>query len=195
MSKSWKVVIPEWQNYYQKSGRTMPKYWLWRDRERLPSKHLLKLASHPVKVGKKEYCCDGSGERFLKNTKSVGKPNLWILNGQDLYNGNLDWRMRKKVAGFFHEYFSKYIKKQIKPIKLLENELLSVSCDIYEVKRRNMPDVSNMWLLEKFFEDSLQDCGIIADDDPDHVIESGRKQYHWVSDPKDRKLVFTIKIL
>ena len=50
-----------------------------------------------------------------------------------------------------------------------------------------------MWLLEKFFEDALQECGIIPEDNPDVVIESGRKRYYWVNEPKDRKLIFTIK--
>ena len=50
-----------------------------------------------------------------------------------------------------------------------------------------------MWLLEKFFEDALQDCKIIPDDGPDFVQESGRKRYRWVTEPEERKLVFTVE--
>jgi hypothetical protein len=56
-----------------------------------------------------------------------------------------------------------------------------------------MPDVSNMWLLEKFFEDALQECEIIPDDSPAYVRESGRKRYHFIETAEERKLVFTIK--
>ena len=58
-----------------------------------------------------------------------------------------------------------------------------------------MPDVSNMWLLEKFFEDALQECDIIPDDNPDYVRESGRKKYHFVETAEDRKLIFTINVI
>ena len=58
-----------------------------------------------------------------------------------------------------------------------------------------MPDVSNMWLLEKFFEDALQETGIIPDDNPDYVRESGRKRYHFIETAAERKLVFTIKFI
>ena len=49
--------------------------------------------------------------------------------------------------------------------------------------------------LEKFFEDALQECGVIPDDSPKYVIESGRKRYHWVSTETERKLVFNIEVV
>ena len=52
-----------------------------------------------------------------------------------------------------------------------------------------------MWLLEKFFEDALQEAGRIPDDNPDYVIESGRKRYHWVEKEDERHLIFTIYYL
>lgn len=193
--KKWQVIIPEWHYFYQKSAKTAPKYWEWKDRDKLPLKHRDKLITTPLIKGLKAYCSDSEGERFLKNTKKAGRPNVWVMNGQDLYNATLNWRLRKTVAKFYHGYFSGFIAAQLKPIDLEEGIALSISCDIHEVKRSHMPDVSNMWLLEKFFEDALQEQGIIKDDNPDYVIESGRKRYHWVEDPKDRKLVFTIKTI
>lgn len=191
----WKVEIPKWQNYFEKSKKANPKYWLWKDRDKLPKKHKTNLNRSPILKGSKLYCQDSEGNLFIKNTNKVGKPNLWILNGQDLYNASLNWRLRKNVAEYFHKYFALYITRQLNPIFIPEGKHLSISCDIYEIKRGNMPDASNMWLLEKFFEDALQECGIIKDDGPDIVEESGRKRYHWVQTPEERKLVFTIKLI
>jgi hypothetical protein len=189
------VTIPNWEASYLKSSNIRAKYWLWKDREKLPKKHSSVLASEPLIIGAQAYCCDKEKGRFLKNTKKVGTENHWILNGQELYNAALNWRLRKSIAKYYHEYFSRYIKDQLEPILIPEGHFLSVSCDIYEIKRGNMPDVSNMWLLEKFFEDALQECGIIPDDGPDYVIESGRKRYHFVETAEDRKLIFTIKAI
>jgi hypothetical protein len=195
MSTKYQVIIPEWESFYVKSQKTAIKYWLFKDKEKLPLKYKKDLREDPLILRGKAYCCDSTGERFIKNTKKAGKPNIWILNGQDLYNAMLNWRLRKTVAKYFHEYFAGYIEKQLKPIEIPTGKHLSISCDIYEIKRGNMPDVSNMWLLEKFFEDALQECKIIPEDSPDYVIESGRKRYRWVKDPKKRKLIFTIKII
>lgn len=193
--ETFKVIIPEWENHYVKSKKTMAKYWLYKDRAKLPKKHAAVLKDTPLIIRGKAYCQDLSGERFIKNSVKAGKPNIWILNGQDLYNAALNWRLRKSVAKYYHNYFSEYIREQLNPIEIPEGKHLSISCDIYEIKRGNMPDVSNMWLLEKFFEDALQECGIIPDDSPDYVKESGRKRYRWVTKPEKRKLVFFIKII
>jgi hypothetical protein len=58
-----------------------------------------------------------------------------------------------------------------------------------------MPDVSNLWLWTKWFEDALQESKIIPDDNPDYVQESGRTRYHFVDNEEDRKLVFTLKLI
>ncbi len=189
------VTIPHWEASYLKSEKTKAKYWLWKDRDKLPKKHQATLRSEPLLIRAQAYCCDNVGERYLKNTLKAGKENRWVLNGQELYNAALDWRQRKNVARYYHEYFSRYIKEQLEPITIPTGKYLSISCDIFEIKRGNMPDVSNMWLLEKFFEDALQECGIIPDDGPDYVRESGRKRYHFVETAELRKLVFTITFL
>lgn len=190
---TYTVVIPEWENTYKKSDKTRPKYWLWKDKAKLPKKYLELLADTPIIIGRNIYCCSKiNKELFLKNTKKAGKENRWVLNGQDLYSGIMDWRLRKSIALYFHDYFSKYITQQLTPIDLLQGEYLSISCDIYEIERAHMPDVSNMWILEKFFEDALQDCNIIADDGPKIVRESGRKKYIFVEQEQDRKLIFYI---
>jgi hypothetical protein len=188
------VIIPEWENSYLKAKATSAKYYNANEYSKLPLKH---KNNNPMLLqkGSKQVWGNTNEGPFVKNSVSAGKPNLWVLNGQDLYNASLNWRLRKNVAKYYHEYFKRYIKNQLEPISLGEDEFLSISCDIYEIKRGQMPDVSNMWLLEKFFEDALQEAGIIPDDSPDYVIESGRKRYYWVKNPGERKLVFNIKII
>jgi hypothetical protein len=139
--------------------------------------------------------------RVAKKSKKSGKPRYWTINGQGLYNATLHFRLRGTITKYFHKYLSKYIREQIiaeeiQTINLLVHPKsfikLGISVDIYEVRRGKMPDVGNMWLWCKWFEDALQDCGVIPDDNPDYVIESGRKRYFWVDTAQARKLVFRI---
>lgn len=193
--KSWKVIIPQWENKITLSKKTKAKYWLWKHRSNLPKKYKDRLSPTPLHKGKHFYCKDADGNQFLKNTVKAGTPNEWVLNGQDLYNCSLGRFTRNTIVSYYHTYFGDFIKEQLtSPIIPTEAQYLSVSCDIYEIRRGIMPDVSNMWLLEKTFEDALQICEIITSDAPNIVRESGRKKYHWVDDIQKRQLVFNIAL-
>lgn len=145
-------------------------------------------------------------KRYLisKKSRKSGRPRYWTINGQGLYNATLHYTVRSKITNYYHRYLSRYIKQQISKEDIREinrmvypdsSHKLSIALEIYEVKKGNMPDVGNMWLWIKWFEDSLQDSGIIPDDNLDYVRESGRIRYHFVNDPDDRKLVFIVKII
>lgn len=142
-------------------------------------------------------------EKYLvaKKSRKSGKPRWWTVNGQALYNASMHYRLRGKVTKYFHKYLSKYINDQLvdEDVQLItavvypdSNWKLGISVDIHEVKRGRIPDIGNMWLWCKWFEDALQHCGIIPDDNPVYVIESGRKRYYWVDTAEERKLVFHI---
>ena len=142
--------------------------------------------------------------KIAEKTRRTGKPKYWTVNGQALYNATLHFRARAKITEYYHKYLSKYIKEQISNIQIQQirhnvgkdlPHKLSISLDIYEVKKGMLPDVGNLWIWLKWFEDALQDCGVIIDDNPDFVIESGRKKYHWVETDEQRKLVFKIEIV
>jgi hypothetical protein len=138
-----------------------------------------------------------------KSRKS-GRKRYWTVNGQGLYNATLHYRLRSKITKYYHKYLSKYIKKQISKEQIIElNNLvfpgsslkLSISLEIHEVRRGSMPDVSNLWLWIKWFEDALQESRIIPDDDPDHVQESGCVRYYFVDNIEQRQLVFTLRLI
>jgi len=144
--------------------------------------------------------------RYLvaKKSRKSGRPRYWTINGQGLYNATLHYRLRAKITDYYHRYLSKYIKNQIskEDIQNINRKVypgsshkLSTALEIYDIKRGNMPDVGNLWLWIKWFEDSLQSSGVIPDDNMDYIRESGRIKHHFVDDPDNRKLVFIIKII
>ena len=105
--------------------------------------------------------------------------------------------VRSKVTKYYHKYLSKYIKEQIskEQILLIRSHLVSTSVDIYEIKKGKLPDASNLWIWIKWFEDALQECGVLEDDDPNNVIKSGGQHYHWVDNEENRALVFNIQLI
>lgn len=140
---------------------------------------------------------------IAKKSRKSGKPRRWTVNGQSLYNASMHYTLRSKVTKYYHKYLLGYIKTQIsqEQVKAINTlvykgslQKLAISLDIYEIKRHKMPDIGNMWLWIKWFEDALQESGIIPDDNPDYVIESGQKHYYFVDNENERKLVFHISI-
>lgn len=194
MDTGFVVTIPNYQWRVKTSNAARPKYWKWSEKEKLPKKHKENLYGKAIKVGQTLFCCDKDGNRFLKNTKSVGEPKYWVMNGQSLYNAALLPIMRSKVAHYYHDYFTTYINEQL-PVINLEGRKLSIGFDLFMVRRSRMPDISNMWPVEKFFEDALVRAGKIPDDDPNYVIESGRKKYHWVDTEDECRLEVTLKFV
>ena len=136
--------------------------------------------------------------QISKKTRKTGKPRYWTINGQGLYNGTMHYRVRSKLTKHFHKYFVDHIKQNmsgqiadfIKQYVGPDKGKLSVSLAIFEMHKKRLPDIGNMWIWTKWFEDALQEAGVIPDDNSDYIIESGRTRYIWVDKEEDRKLVF-----
>lgn len=136
------------------------------------------------------------GTSKISNSKYAGKPRLWRVNGQDMYNGRLNPLMRAKITKYYHDYLIGYIHlnfvhKHITSCTIKDFPI-SISLDIFEIKDDKMPDIDNLWIWKKWFSDCLTELEIIPDDGPDYIIESGYIKYHWVTTEEERKLIFNI---
>lgn len=130
---------------------------------------------------------------ILKNTKTVGKPKIWPLNGQNFCS--LHWRIKDEVTNYYKRYFSGYIVQQIDTIPDMENRTVSIACDIHEEQHKDLPDIDNLaWIIRKWFTDTLHENDIIPDDDHRYIMEAGKTKYIFVDKPEDRKLIFKINI-
>lgn len=83
--------------------------------------------------------------QITKKSRKSGKPRYWTINGQGLYNATLHYRQRGIMTKYYHKYLSKYIRKQVckGDIDFINNrispdskEKLSISLDIYEIRRK-----------------------------------------------------------
>lgn len=193
------VEVPHFQNYFIISRRIAAKYYKWKDKDKIPKKHDKLKPFNRKKFGKHYFVIDRQGNRIVKNVRSAGKQRLWNVNGQDLYNGRLHPVTRAKITKWFHHYLGQYITQQISQgdIELISRYKgnIRITLNIHEVKRKNLPDVSNLWLWIKWFEDALQEREVILDDNPDWIRSSGGTTYHWVETEEDRKLKFNIEIV
>lgn len=168
LSKSRRAV------YYTKSDLMKGK---------LPKKYLLE----PKKslVLKREFkwdfnnrLCTLDNDLIIKNTKSVGKPRYWVINGQDIYSGKFSPKSRSGLMIKLHEYFKEIIKDcpkfMIKP-----NERYRLHLTWFILDSKVYPDPDNLWIYEKVINDVLvKDLSIVIDDSC-VFTSGGSKEYKY----------------
>lgn len=105
-------------------------------------------------------------EFVIKNTKSVGRPRYWVINGQSIYSGNIPPQQRSVLMAKLHEYFKELIGDCPK-INLIDKERYQIKYLWYLLEDKVYPDVSNLWPYGKAINDVLvKDLKVVEDDSP-----------------------------
>jgi hypothetical protein len=181
----FQIVIPDWQKKL-KIGTTVAQYYSTKDV--LPKKYEGSLLK---KFGNKKLYVDDKGKKIIKNKGTLGNPIYWTMNGQGFYNNTIHWSVRSKVVKYYHRYFTKYIKEQLlEQMPSFLSYKLTMEILIYDVYGPATPDISNMWILPKMFEDALVNTGLLREDSPEFRRRT-EYDYIFVEDEVDRKLVVT----
>ena len=187
----WKVSC-EYKDLYILKKNSRVKYYTIKDK--LP-KSIIKQMSTENNGG--IFILDKEGNKIIKNSKSLNKPKYWRLNGQSLYNGLLHPLVRKNITNTYHKYFEDaIIKSGLTKIDIPENKYIKIAVNIYEHENSGViPDIDNLWPLEKWFTDSLVSLGVIPDDSPKFVISNGEKCYKFIPNDQQRTLEFIITLV
>lgn len=183
----FKLVIPRWKNkvpigtvqkqYYSKSAK-------------LPLKH---KGAKLKKFGRSKFYIDNKGKKIVKNPLKAGNPKYWNLNGQQFYSTNMHWSNRTIIRNFYHSYFKKYINKGFKePFPIFLEYRIEMNVVIYDLFSNNTPDITNMWILAKMFEDVMVSEKILRDDSPQFRSKTSY-EYKFVENESKRKLIIEFK--
>lgn len=146
-----------------------------------------------------------TGEKVIKNVKTVGKPRMLTINAQKIYVG-IHHSVRSKIVNELHSIFNKEFKNQL-PAKIdTTDKKILISLHFHDKYTTKLPDLDN---LANLFVKCGIDClttvnnpnqvktaathklGILPDDKiifiPHIVME-----FTEIEDLKDRKLLFTL---
>lgn len=193
----WRVIC-EYKDLYILKKNSKPIYYKKSEINKVPKYIKKTLSTEYLKVGLYDYLTDLEGNRIIKNKKVLGKPKYWKVNGQALYSGTLHPLIRKNITLIYHEYFKDaIIKAGLSKIEIPDDYGLKIALNIHEYRDKSgvIPDIDNLWPLEKWFTDSLVELGIIPDDSPKYVINNGEKCYKWIDNDQMRSLEFNITLI
>lgn len=159
---------------------------------KIPKKYLENgLLKHPYRWEGKNLYNGKEGQYIVKNSKSVGKPRYWVINGQDIYSGKFSPKSRSGLMIKLHEYFKEIIKDcpkfMIKP-----NERYRLHLTWFILDSKVYPDPDNLWVYEKVINDVLvKDLSIVIDDSC-VFTSGGSKNYEYRSNEGFKIEIFKV---
>lgn len=141
----------------------------------------------------------GEYQAVIANPKKKGTPSMYLINGQDIYNGFLRDFMLGKVMGAIKENY----KPHIKNLPVISEYPIKIHCDIYDtikhVHDKSKDDFGQRWDVDNYafpyvkaFPDLLTKEGLLKDDDRLHMPSNVSASFIPISNHEDRKLVFII---
>lgn len=195
----WTCVLNNYPTEIKVSESRRTKYWHYSD-SGIPKK------VDTTKSDKEGYYLDQNGDRYVKNTKTAGKPRMLSINAQKIYVG-IHHSVRSKIVNELHSLFHGEFKKQL-PAKIdLTNKKILVGLHFHDVYTTKLPDLDN---LANLFVKCGIDClttannpnqikqgsathklGILPDDKL-KFIPHIMYEFTNVNDEKDRKLEFSL---
>lgn len=137
---------------------------------------------------------------IIANSKNAGTPKMYVINGQDIYNGTLNPFTRGKVMDSIKDNYKEYLKG-ILPITeypvTIEVELHDTIKNPYH---KHKDEIGHRWDIDNYiypymkaFPDVLTELKILKDDDRLYLTQPPAPKFFPVNKHEDRKLVFIIK--
>lgn len=128
---------------------------------------------------------------LTSNPLAAGTPKMKKVNGQDIYNGNVSRQARASLVKALHNFFIPYIS-QLEPIKDIEQFPLTLELLFYIYdKGKNNIDNDNKWIYRKCIQDTLVECGVLGDDNPQYISRN-EEETILIPDNQEQKLIINI---
>ena len=142
------------------------------------------------KFDKKGRLLGKNGLPVVRNVRTVGKPRLKTINGQELYSGLTMPFVRSTMVKQIKESFGKHLKN-VKPIAY-DDFPVRMSLELHDLPKDGNWDLDNKWIYTKCLMDSLVQKNIIPDDSIKYVTSSPGFEFHPISESESPKLVLKI---
>lgn len=135
----------------------------------------------------------------IANTLKVGTPNIYLINGQDIYNGFL----QDHAKGYVIDKIKECYLPHISTLPVITEYPIQISCEVHDTIKNNYASnkdlIGHRWDVDnlvypylKAFPDLLVKEGKIKDDDRLHLPGSIGAIFVPIEKHEDRKLVFII---
>ena len=181
------IVIPHYIRQIKVADKRRATYYKM-GHKKIPKKYDNCLFE---KFGSTLYLChQGTKNRIIKNSKSVGTPRFLAINGQKFYSGFSSEHERMAIVYGLKDYYDEVIKSKIiitdfpifiKYVHFAKTEIGNSIADLDNIS----------YCYTKTFQDWLTSRGIIAEDNT-RYIRSFQPEVFPVETDEERKLIILI---
>jgi hypothetical protein len=187
------VEVRKFPYEIQVSERKAAKYHKKSAEAAIPKKYMDSLGVSYF-FNKAGFLVNKAGQRVVKNTKTVGKPNMVAINGQKFSSG-MHHKQRAIIFSKMKKYLSGYVFQQIKG-QIPTGTPIVIWMEYHRPVGIGNWDLDNAtWMWFKWFNDVLKETGKIPEDNIT-IIQSTNAAFFFPTDTDDeRKLVFHIQPL
>ena len=173
----YSCTIPDYPVEVKVSEKRREMYWKASESKDLPKKH------NWSGIDKEGFLVDSAGNRFVKNTKTAGKPRLLTINAQKIYVG-VHHSVRSKIVNELHELFNTAFKAQLPKKIILKDSKILIHLHFYDIYTPKLPDLDNLANL-------FVKCGIDCLTTPNNPNQTKATGYtHKLSILPDDKMIF-----
>lgn len=194
MKELARIEIPNYIRTVLMSKSRQKKYYV-KGKKSVPKKYLTNQFIWK-KRGTKDCLYNTISKEFvIANPKTHGTEKIKIINGQKIYNGEIQRWDRAKLMDTIHKSFIPYICK----LKAIKEFPIKIYCEVHDLV--DDPLLKNqVWDLEnrvfpyfKGFHDVLKHQGIIPDDNILYITQPTAARFIPIEEGQERKLVFIIE--
>lgn len=182
---------------YYKIGKKLPKAKKYHDKTKYDFRTIEGLDE--------QWLFDlSTNQRVIANPKAAGTPKVIVINGQKIYNGEVNKHIRNKVLSSIKSSFKSYVE-QLEPITKFPIKLsLEIHDTIRESNSHNLWDMDNRaWPYIKAFQDVLtgnkdktgkfRNKVVIPDDNILYITQPPVPKFIPIDNEDDRMLIFKIE--
>lgn len=185
------IIIPDYPDKIKLSDSRRPTYFVKNKSSKIPKKY-----QNENYGWVNEFLVDKrTGEKVIRNSKSVGTPRYWSVNFQAIWNGQIKHQNRASITSKLKDVFRPYIEE----LDIITQYPIKIEIFLHDVE---MPiDVDNKGVVyTKIITDLLVNTNkgmddnksIIPDDSSAYVNDTGRCKWVKVNNYNDIKMVIRI---
>lgn len=194
----YKIVIKDYPDKVLIAKARRPKYYLSMESKLTGNREIPKTFQNTEKYDFDErgiLIKKATGEPQLANPQTAGKPRYWVVNFQDIWNGNMAKQDRAMKVDKLKTILRPFIS-ELKPI-----EQFPIGIEIYIFDTECPVDISNKGVIyTKILEDLLVNTNrdkpdnkhIIPDDSVEYINDSGRCKFIKVQEEKEKRMEIII---
>lgn len=180
------IDIPDYLQYVQLASARRARYYNRTHREK---GKISKKWDECTTYDSKGRLLDKLGNPIIANPKVVGTPRIHKINGQKIYNGDIDHIQRSKVVNAIKDSYKRFLKD----LPAITNLPVRIGLELHLPIGDGDWDLDNLWIYNKCFQDAIVDQGIIPDDSIRYLTGSAAPQFVPIQEGETRRLIFTIE--